>query len=55
MQAEQIMMQDAPLLILWYGEKLELSYSFVKNFYFNPMNHKDFSEVYFKKSVPGYP
>jgi peptide/nickel transport system substrate-binding protein len=51
MQAEQIMMQDAPLMILWYGENLKMIHSFIKNYYFNPMNYKDFSEVYIKKPV----
>jgi len=49
MKAEQLMMLDAPVLILWYGENLKMSHSFVKNFYFNPMNYKDFSEVYIQK------
>jgi len=55
MQAEQIMMQDAPLIILWYGENLKMIHSYVKNFHFNPMNYKDFSEVYIKKPAPEKP
>jgi oligopeptide transport system substrate-binding protein len=55
LKAEQIMMQDAPVLILWYGEKLKMNHSYVKNFYFNPMNHKDFSEVYLIKSAVEQP
>lgn len=52
MKAEQILMQDAPIIILWYGENLKMIHSYVKNFYFTPMNHKDFSEVYIKKNPP---
>ena len=50
MMAEQIMMNDAPVIMLWYGENLKMMHSYVKNFYFNPMNYKDFSEVYIKKA-----
>jgi peptide/nickel transport system substrate-binding protein len=50
MKAEQLMMNDAPIIILWYGENLKMIHSFVKNFYFNPMNFKDLSEVYIKKN-----
>jgi len=50
LQAEQILMADAPMIILWYGENLKMIHSYVKNFYFNPMNYKDFSEVYIKKN-----
>ena len=52
MRAEQMMMTDAPLLILWYGENLKMNHSYVKGFYFNPMNVKDFSEVYISKPAP---
>jgi peptide/nickel transport system substrate-binding protein len=48
-QAEEVMMRDAPILILWYGENLKMNHSYVKNFFFNSMNYKDFSEVYIKK------
>lgn len=56
MKAERVMMQDAPIIILWYAENLKMIHSYVKNFYFNPMNYKDFSEVYIKKdSAPENP
>ncbi len=55
MKAEQVMMQDAPLIILWYGENQKMMHSFVRNFYFNTMNYKEFSEVYIKKPVPSNP
>lgn len=50
MKAEQLMMDEAPMIVLWYGENLKMIHSYVKNFHFNSMNYKDFSEVYFKKS-----
>ncbi|MBI3501490.1 MAG: ABC transporter substrate-binding protein [Bacteroidetes bacterium] len=50
--AEQILMNDAPIMILWYGENMKVIHSFVKNFYFNPMNYKDFSETYIQKNSP---
>jgi oligopeptide transport system substrate-binding protein len=50
MKAEQIMIQEAPIIVLWYGENLKMIHSYVKGFYFNSMNYKDFSEVYFLKN-----
>jgi peptide/nickel transport system substrate-binding protein len=50
MKAEQVMMQDAPIIVLWYGENLKMIHSFVRNFYFNPLDYRDFSEVYIKKT-----
>ncbi|HET6991445.1 MAG TPA: hypothetical protein VFJ43_08985, partial [Bacteroidia bacterium] len=48
-QAEQLMMTDAPALILWYDENYRLTQYRVKNFYTNPMRYLDFSQVYFKE------
>lgn len=48
-QAEQLMMNDAPTLILWYDENYRLTQYRVKNFYTNPMRYLDFSQVYFKE------
>ncbi|MEN7547704.1 ABC transporter substrate-binding protein [Rapidithrix thailandica] len=47
LQAEQIMIQDAPALILWYDEGYRLVQSYVKSFANNPMQFRDFSAVYF--------
>ena len=52
-QAEAIMMEDAPIMVLWYNEKYKLIQSNVRNFYTNPMNHRDFSIVYFKELSQG--
>lgn len=46
MQAENHMMQEAPVMVLWYDENYRLVQSRVKNFYLNPMRIRDFSEVY---------
>ncbi len=46
MQAEQTMMQDAPVLILWYDEAYRLLQPYVRDFPNNPMQYRDFSKVY---------
>ena len=48
MKAEQLMMEDAPLMILWYEENYRLIKSNVRNFYSNPMRYRDYKEVYLK-------
>ncbi len=52
-QAESIMMEDAPIMVLWYNENYKLIQSNVRNFYTNPMNFRDFSIVYFKELSSG--
>lgn len=48
-KAEKILMQEAPIIVLWYDEGYRLIQSYVKNFPNNPMQYRDFSEVYYKK------
>ncbi len=48
-KAEQILMNDAPFIVLWYDENYKITKSNVRNFHFNPMNYKYYGEVYFKK------
>ena len=48
MKAEQIMINDAPVIILWYDEGYRMLQSYVQNFPDNPMEFRDFSEVYFE-------
>ncbi len=48
MQAETAAMREAPILALWYDEGYRLLQSKVKNFPNNPMQYRDFSEVYFE-------
>ncbi len=51
MKAEQLAMNDAPLIILWYDESYRLIKSNVRNFFSNPMRYKDYSEVYLKNAT----
>jgi len=48
LKAEQQLMDDAPILVLWYDQNYRLINSKVKNFFSNPMRYNDFSEVYIK-------
>jgi oligopeptide transport system substrate-binding protein len=56
LQAEQKMMEDAPIMVLWYDENYRLVQSHVRNLFLNPMRIRDFTEVYLKpveaKSAP---
>jgi peptide/nickel transport system substrate-binding protein len=52
MKAEQMMMDDAPIMVLWYDENYRLVQSHVKNFSLNPMRIRDFSEVYIQMPAP---
>ena len=46
LQAENVMIEDAPVMVLWYDEKYRVYQSNIKNYYSNPMNYWDFSEVF---------
>ena len=46
--AETLMMEEAPIIVLWYSENFRLRRSDVRNFYSNPMNYLDCSRVYLK-------
>lgn len=48
LKAEQIMINDAPILVLWYDEIYILKQAYVKNYFSNPIEYYDFSEVYFE-------
>jgi peptide/nickel transport system substrate-binding protein len=47
-QAEKLLMKDLPFVILWYDEGYRIIKSNIENFPNNPMQYRDFSEVYFK-------
>lgn len=47
-QAEKILIEDAPLMPLWYNEDYYLRKSEVRNFKYNPMEYYDLTEVYIK-------
>lgn len=48
MKAEQILMQDAPIMVLWYDENYRLIKSNVRNYFSNPMRYRDYSQVFLK-------
>ena len=48
-KAEGIMMEESPVIILWYQENYTLYHSEVRNFYYNAMEYFDFSGVYMKE------
>ena len=48
-EAEKILMEDAPFLILWYGEDMMLLQSDVRNFETNGMRYLDLKKVYLKE------
>lgn len=50
-EAEKVMMQDPPMVILFYGENLWLKQANLKNFHTNGMNYLDFTSVYIDKSA----
>ncbi len=50
-QAENLLMRDAPIIVLWYDEGYRLIQSYVKNFPNNPMQYRDLSSVYFQEAI----
>ena len=48
LQAEKIILEDAPVMPLWYNADYYLRQSYVRNFGYNPMEYYDLSEVYIK-------
>jgi len=49
-KAEIQLMEDAPVIILWYDEGYRLVQSYVKNFPNNPMQYRDIGRVYFEEA-----
>ena len=47
-EAEKILMDDAPFIILWYGEDLSLKQAYVQNFETNSIGYLDLKQTYFK-------
>ena len=47
-KAEVELMKDPPLIPIWYPGGISLINSYVRNFYFNALNHLDFTHVYCK-------
>jgi oligopeptide transport system substrate-binding protein len=50
-QAEQVLMKDAPLIVLWYDMGFRLLQSNVRNFPNNALQFRDYSEVYLEKTA----
>ena len=48
--AEIKLMEDAPVIILWYDEGYRLIKSYVKDFPNNPMQYRDLGRVYFEEA-----
>mgnify|MGYP001156733325 CR=1 FL=1 len=48
-KAESLLMDKAPLLVLWYPEVYNIVQGFVKNLNFNEMLYYDYTNVYIKK------
>ncbi len=51
MRAEQILMNDAPIMVLWYEGNYRLTQWRVKNCFTNSMRYRNFAEVYIKESA----
>ncbi|MCC5931944.1 MAG: ABC transporter substrate-binding protein [Cyclobacteriaceae bacterium] len=51
--AEQNLMKDAPVIVLWYEEGYRLVQNYVRNFPNNPMQYRDFSNVWFEPKSDG--
>ena len=49
-KAEVQLMEDAPVIVLWYDEGYRLIQSYVKNFPNNPMQYRDLGRVYFEEA-----
>jgi oligopeptide transport system substrate-binding protein len=47
-EAEKVMMEDAPIIVLWYAEDYILINSNVQNYFNNPMLTTDMSIIYLK-------
>ncbi len=45
MKAEQLLMRDAPLIVLWYESNYRLINARLKNFVINPLRYFDFTKV----------
>lgn len=52
LKAEQVMINDAPIIVLWYGESYRFVKTGIKNFNINPMRYMDFTETYVIEELP---
>ena len=45
-KAEQVVMNDAALIVLWYDEGYEVMQSKIRDFHINPIQYRDFRKTY---------
>ena len=50
MKAEQILMNDAPMMVLWYDGNYRLTQYSIRNAYNNAMRYRNFADVYIKST-----
>lgn len=50
-QGENLLIKDAPVIVLWYDEGYRLVQSHVQDFPNNPMQYRDLGKVYFDDAV----
>lgn len=48
LKAEQILMDDLPVIPLWYNESYRAKQEYVKDFHLNPLGYRDLRETYIK-------
>ena len=48
-KAEIALMEDPPIIPLWYTGDIEITYSYIRDFHFNALNTYDFTCVYLKE------
>lgn len=53
MKAEQLLMNDAPVIVLWYDGNYRLTQYGIRNAYNNAMRYRNFADVYISKAEPG--
>jgi peptide/nickel transport system substrate-binding protein len=51
-QAEQLAINDAPIMVLWYDQNYSLNRWAVKGLYSNPLNYLDMSCIYIDEKAP---
>lgn len=51
MKAEQILMNDAPIMVLWYDGNYRLTQYGIRNAYNNAMRYRNFADVYISKDA----
>ena len=51
MKAEQILMNDAPIIVLWYDGNYRLTQFGIRNAFNNAMRYRNFADVYINKDV----